>query len=144
MAKLKPCSKITPCRRAKKRSHDREANKKINASYQHMIYLNMHLIKDRSDTTVGKRSRKQNFRPTNQEPKIIQEDCIQGFRSWLTNRCRGSRVVEDRRCRSPQLGISMTSQPRGYRSLEPSRDLVQRASPTNKILEEGSKARPLH
>src|ERR1041385_5126968 len=31
------------------------------------------------------------FRPTNQEPKIIQEDCIQGSRSWLTNRCSGSR-----------------------------------------------------
>src|SRR4051812_20961947 len=100
--------------------------------------------KDDNQLCVGKRSRKQKFRPTNQEPKIIQEDCIQGFRSWLTNRCSGSRVGEDRRCRSPQLGISMTSQPRGYRSLEPSRDLVPRTSPTNKLLEEGSKVRPLH
>src|SRR3954469_12743623 len=87
-------------------------------------------------------------RPTNQEPKIIQEDCIQGFRSWLTNRCSGSRVGEDRWCRSPQLGISMTSQPRGYRSCVPShdplrdpshdlsREQVPRTSPSNKISEE--------
>ena len=66
------------------------------------------------------------------------------FRPWLTNRCSGSRVGEDRRCRSPQLGISMTSQPRGYRSLEPSRDLVPRTSPTNKFLEEGSKVWSLY
>src|SRR3954469_19455796 len=58
-------------------------------------------------------------------PKIIQEDYIQGFRSWLTNRCSGSRVGEDRQCRSPQLGISMTSQPRGYRSRVPSHDLLR-------------------
>src|ERR1041385_9276688 len=84
------------------------------------------------------------FRPTNQEPKIIQDRLHTRFRSWLTNQCSGSRVGEDRRCRSPQLGISMTSQPRGYRSLEPSRDLVPRTSLTNKLLEEGSKVRPLH
>src|SRR3954463_15836799 len=65
------------------------------------------------------------FRPTNQEPKIIYEDCIQGFRSWLTNRCSGSRVGEDRRCRSPRLEISMTSQPRGYRSRVPSHDSLR-------------------
>src|SRR3954471_5268852 len=92
------------------------------------------------------------FRPTNQEPKIIQEDCIQGFTSWLTNRCSGSRVGEDRRCRSPQLGISMTSQPRGYLSRalfhdplrdlsrEPSRD-PSRSSPTNKSLEHDLRGR---
>src|SRR3954469_21823738 len=38
------------------------SNKKINASYHtYDLDLNMHLIKDRSDTTVGKRSRKQKF-----------------------------------------------------------------------------------
>src|ERR1043165_2694242 len=105
------------------------------------------------------------FRPTNQEPKIIYEDYIQGFRSWLTNRCSGSRVGEVRWCRSPQLGISMTSQPRGYRSRVPSHDPLRdhsgssrSRSPTNspsiyptnksleqisekkkKLLEEGSK-----
>src|SRR3954469_23662927 len=42
--------------------------------------LNMHLIKDRSDTTVGKRSRKQKIRAYVTSPKIIQEDFIQGFR----------------------------------------------------------------
>src|ERR1041385_203680 len=89
---------------------------------------------------VGKRSRKK-IRPTNQEPKIIQEDCIQGFRSWITNRCSGRRVDEAGGSRSRDA------------SHDPSHDLpherIPRAIPLNrsprrrrrkkKLLEEGSK-----
>src|SRR3954468_17455226 len=56
--------------------------------------LNMHLIKDASDTIVGKGSRKQKFRPTNQDPKIIQERWHTRFRPFLTNGCSGRRVGE--------------------------------------------------
>src|SRR4051812_34909 len=68
------------------------------------------------------------FRPTNQEPKIIQEDCIQGFRSWLTNRCSGSRVGEAR-------GRS------GSRSRKFSHEQVPRSSPTDKSHEQAPRRR---
>ena len=43
--------------------------------------------------------------------------------------------------------VDLTSSPRNSPSINPtnkSRDLVPRTSPTNKLLEEGSKVRPLH
>src|ERR1041385_3520496 len=77
-----------------------------------------------------------NFRPMNQEPKIIQEDCIQGFRSWLTNRCSGSRVGEARG-RSGSRSCKFSHE----QSLDQSHEQVPRSSPTDKSHEQAPRRR---
>src|SRR3954470_4395217 len=76
------------------------------------------------------------IRPTNQEPKIIQEDCIQGFRSWLTNRCSGSRVGEARGC-SGSRSLKFSHE----QSLDQSHEQVPRSSPTDKSHEQAPRRR---
>src|SRR3954466_6825982 len=71
------------------------------------------------------------IRPTNQEPKIIQEGCIQGFRSWLTNRCSGSRVGEARG-RSGRRSRKFSHE----QALDESHKKVSRSSPTDKSHEQ--------
>src|ERR1041385_8331733 len=75
------------------------------------------------------------FRPTNQEPKIIQEDCIQGFRSWLTNGCSGRRVGEA----SGRSGSNRSRSPTNSPSIYPTNKSLEQISEKKKLLEEGSK-----
>src|SRR3954463_16639766 len=80
MGKINPCSKTSSCRQAKKRSHNWEATRKSMPHITYDLYLNMHLIKDRSDTTVGKRSRKQKISCLRIKiPRSSKKDRIQGL-----------------------------------------------------------------
>ena len=101
------------------------------------LAINMHLIKDRSDTTVGERSRKtKKFVPMNQDPKIIQERSHTRFRPLLTNSCSGRRVGEA----GGRSGSSRSRSPTNSPSFYPTnKSLEQISEKKKKLLEEGSK-----
>src|SRR3954471_20062441 len=100
----------------------------------------MHLIKDRSDTTVGKRSRKpkKKFGLRIKNPRSSKIDCIQGLGHGSPTDVAEVELVK----LEDVVEVDLASSPTNSPSINPtnkSRDLVPRISPMNKLLEEGSK-----